>query len=118
MKKLIGSLMVVLVLICFTSVSFAASKSGKPSQEPTVVSTESSNTIMGKIVSLDKAKNEIVVKDGETKTNKTIMVEAQDIKMLKKGLLVKIVLAPGSTDKAGAVEIVKPTPGKKEEKKQ
>lgn len=117
MKKIISSFMVLLALICFTTVTFAASQSSKPSQEKTVVATESANTIMGKIVSLDTMKNEIVVKNDETKTDQTIMVEAKDIKMLKKGALVKIVLAPGSNNKAGAVEVVKPTPGKKEKKK-
>jgi hypothetical protein len=118
MKKIISSFMVLLALVCFTSVTFAASNSGKPSQEPTVTaSTESANTILGKIVSIDKAKNEIVVKDQETKTDKTIMIEAKDLKLLKKGNVVKIVLAPGSTDKAGSIEVVKPDAGKKEKKK-
>jgi hypothetical protein len=118
MKRLIGSLMVVLALICFTSMSFAANK---PSKDPATSTTEmgsSAGTIMGKIVSIDKAKNSVVVKDDETKTDKTIMVEAKDIKKLKKGKLVKIVLAPGSTDRAGSIEVVKAEPGHAEKGKQ
>jgi hypothetical protein len=116
MKKLTGGLIVVLVLVCFTSMAFAASKPNKPSEDtkPAVSSTESSNTIIGKIVSIDKAKNEIVVKDQESKTDKAIFVEAKDIKILKVGNLVKIVLAPGTTDKAGSIEIVKKEKMKKD----
>jgi hypothetical protein len=113
MKRIIVSLMVLLAVVCFTSVTFAATKA-KPSQEPTVATeTESANTILGKIVSIDKAKNKIVLKDQETKTNKTFMVETKNIKMLKKGNLVKIVLAPGSTHKVGSIEVVKPDEVKK-----
>lgn len=115
MKRVIGSLMVILVLICFTSMSFAAQAS-KPSKDPATATTEvgsTAATILGKIISLDKAKGEVVVKDQESKTDKTFVVEKKDLKMLKKGKLVKIVLAPGSTDKVGSIEVVKPEPGKK-----
>jgi hypothetical protein len=118
MKKLTVVLMVLLALVCFTSSTFAGNK---PSEDPATATTEmgsSAGTIMGKIVSIDKAKNSVVVKDDETNTDKAIMVEAKDIKKLKKGKLVKIVLAPGSTDKAGSIEVVKAEPGKAERGKQ
>jgi hypothetical protein len=35
-------------------------------------------------------------------------VEQRDLKMLKKGKLVKIVLVPGTTDKMDSIEILKP----------
>jgi hypothetical protein len=111
MKKLTIGLMLMLALICFTSSSFAASK---PSHDPKVaVATESANTILGKLVSVDGAKNEVVVKDQETSIDRTILAEAKDINGLKKDNLVKIVLAPGSTDKAGYIEMVNPDPGKR-----
>jgi len=111
MKKLVAGLMALLVMVCVTSASFAANK---PSKDPAAVTAaESSNTIMGKIVSIDKAKNAVVIKDQESKSDKTVMVEAKDIGKLKKGELVKVVLAPGSTDKAGSIEAVKPDAGKK-----
>jgi hypothetical protein len=115
MKRVIVSSMVILALICLTTMSFAAD-AAKPSKDPATATTEvgsTASTILGKIVSLDKAKGEVVVKDQESKTDKTFVVEKKDLKMLKKGKLVKIVLAPGSTDKVGSIEVVKPEPGKK-----
>ena len=114
MKKLVAGLMALLVMVCITSASFAANK---PSKDPAAAATvESANTIMGKIVSIDKAKNAVVIKDQESKTDKTVLVDVKDIGKLKKGDLVKVVLAPGSTDKAGSIEAVKPEPGKKAKK--
>jgi hypothetical protein len=119
MKRVIVSLMVILALICLTSISFAA-EAAKPSLDTPTAKTEvgsSLETIMGKIVSINKAKSEIVVKDDESMTDKTFVVKKKDLNKLKKGKLVKVTLAPGSTNKVGSIEIVKPEPGKKEEKK-
>jgi hypothetical protein len=110
MKSLTVGLMALLAMICFTSSSFAASK---PSHDPIVCAIESSNSILGKLVSVDSAKDEIVVKDQETGSDMTILVDAKDSQGLQRDNLVKIVLAPGSTDRAGFIEVVKPDAGKR-----
>ncbi|HOO39538.1 MAG TPA: hypothetical protein PK350_10980 [Deltaproteobacteria bacterium] len=119
MGKIMSSILVVLVVIGFTMTTFAAEAGegkSKPSQEQQVTSTETSAGIMGNIVSINKAKNEVVIKDNETKTNKVVIVEAKEIGKFKKGDFVKVVLAPGSDNKAGYIGKVVVDAGKREEK--
>lgn len=105
MKKFIGSLLVLLVVVCFTSVTFAA-KSGKPSQETMVTSQEMCVVnVIGPIVSIDKAKNQIVVKDQSDKQNKVITVKPEELSKLKKGDVVRFELS--ASPMAQAVEVMK-----------
>lgn len=110
MKKLISSI-AVFALVCFTTMAFAADNP-KPSEQKTTTS-HSTNTIIGKVVSVDKAANVIVVKDQETNTDKTFTLKAKDIAPIKKGNIVKIVLAPGTTNEVGYIYVTTPEKLKK-----
>jgi len=119
MKKLIGSLMVVLALVCFTSMAFAAKGSGnKPSEEAKMPSLAASTTcavnVIGKVVSIDKAKNQIVVKDQYDKIDKTIVAKPSEIAKLKVGDVVKFVLPASNV--ADNLGVLKPDEGKKGKK--
>jgi hypothetical protein len=116
MKKIV-SLIAVVTFVCFTSMAFAAdaAKAPAPAAKPGVVKVETAkpapaqapataqNIITGKIVKIDKAKNEIVVK--EKKVQKTVIVTPEEIGKLKKGEKVKIELGPDG--KAVKIEPVK-----------
>jgi hypothetical protein len=93
MKRLIGSFIVLLLVVGVASVSFAA-KSGKPSQEKMVSSQETCVVnVIGHIVSIDKVKNQVVVKDESDKQNKVIKVKPEELSKLKVGDVVKFALS-------------------------
>ncbi len=62
------------------------------------------DAIRGKIVSVDTTKNEIVIKDKKTGTDKTISANLNDILSLKKDEEVKVILEPG-TNKAKSIKL-------------
>lgn len=94
MKRFIGSFIVLLLVVFVASVSFAAQKGGKPSQENMVVSQEMCVVnVIGHIVSIDKAKNQVVVKDESDKQNKVIKVKPEELSKLKVGDVVKFALS-------------------------
>jgi len=105
MKKLIGSFIVLLAIVSIASVSFAATKS-KPSKEPMVTSQEKCVVnVIGHIVSIDKAKNQIVVKDQTDKQDKVITVKPEELSKLKVGEVVRFELS--ASPMAQSVEIMK-----------
>jgi hypothetical protein len=101
MKKLI-SFAAVLVLVCFTSMAFAAGEpAGTMNGAP---KAEKAQMVWGKITKIDKEKNEITVK--AKKGEKTIVVKPEDIEKLKVGENVKVTLAAG-TNNAEKIEMMK-----------
>ena len=60
--------------------------------------------VQGPIESIDAVKNEIVVKDSASGTDKTVAVHPKIISTLKEGLVVKISLKPG-TNAADTLEV-------------
>jgi hypothetical protein len=111
MKRLIGSFIVLLLVVSVASVSFAAQK-GKPSQEKMVVSQEMCVVnVIGHIVSIDKEKNQIVVKDETDKQNKIITVKPEELSKLKVGDVVKFALS--ASPMAQQVEVMKLDKAKK-----
>ena len=88
MKKIMV-ILVALSLICgVTILSAQAADTAKAK-----VNTE---MVKGKIVSIDAAKNEMVVKENKTGTEKTIAVDPKVISSLAAGEEVKVTLKAGS----------------------
>jgi hypothetical protein len=105
MKRLIGSFIVLLAVVSLASVSFAAEKA-KPSQDNPVVSQETCVVnVIGSIVSIDKAKNQIVVKDQTDKQDKVITVKPEALSKLKVGNIVRFELS--ASPLAQGVEVMK-----------
>jgi hypothetical protein len=105
MKRFIRSFLLLLLVMSITSVSFAA-KGAKPSQETTVTSQEMCVVnVIGPIVSIDKAKNQIVVKDQSDKQNKVITVKPEELSKMKVGEVVRFELS--ASPMAQAVEVMK-----------
>lgn len=69
--------------------------------------------VKGEIVSIDTAKNEIVIKDAKTDTEKAVMVSPKEIATLKKGDQVKAFLKEGTN----TVEKIRVYPAKKKSEK-
>ncbi len=99
MKKALALVVAVLALISFSTFVIAAEKATKPKAA----------VVKGEIVSIDTAKNEVVVKDAKTKTDKTIMVDPKEIANLKQGETVKAILKEGTN----TAEKIKVVPAKK-----
>lgn len=106
MKKLIGSLMVVLALVCFTSLP---AKSEGTSEDSKILPAEATcaASVIGTVMSIDKAKNQIVVKDQYDKVSKTIVVKPSEIAKLKVGNVVRFVLPASNV--ANSIEMLKPS---------
>jgi uncharacterized membrane protein YqgA involved in biofilm formation len=105
MKRLIGSFIVLLAIVSIASVSFAAKDVTSP-KETTVVSQEMCVVnVIGHIVSIEKAKNKIVVKDQADKQNKVITVKPEELSKLKVGDVVRFELS--ASPMAQSVEIMK-----------
>jgi hypothetical protein len=99
MKKALALAIAVLTLISFSTFVVAAEKVAKHKAE----------VVKGEIVSIDTAKNEVVIKDAKTKTDKTIMVDPKEIANLKQGETVKAILKEGTN----TAEKIKVMPAKK-----
>jgi hypothetical protein len=101
MKKILSVAVVVLTLISFATVGIAKEAAKK------------ATVLKGEIVSIDAAKNEVVIKDMKANTEKTVVVDPKEISMLKKGEHVKAILKEGTN----SVEKIKVYPAKKKSEK-
>jgi len=103
MKKLMMVLVAGLVMISFSVVGFAAeeAKTHAPKAKAEVVK--------GEIVSIDAAKNEIVIKEKKTNAEKKIVVDPKEIATLKQGEMVKVILKAGTN----TAEKIKVMPARK-----
>ena len=104
MKK-ISVILVVLLLVCaVATLSFA-----QPPQATGAKKAEAATEIVrGKIISIDTVKNEIVVKENKTGTEKTIAVDPAVISSLKTDENVKVTLKAGNNVAEKVKEIIKP----------
>ena len=90
MKKLMMVLVAGLVMISFSAVGFAAEEA--KTQAPKA----KAEVVKGEIVSIDAAKNEIVVKEKKANAEKKIAVDPKEISTLKQGDMVKVILKAGT----------------------
>jgi len=88
-----------------SQLSFAQTSQGEGAKKA-AVKTE---VIRGKIISIDTAKNEIVVKENKAGTEKTIAVDPTVISSLKTDEAVKVTLKEGSNIALSVKKIVKKT---------
>jgi hypothetical protein len=86
MKKILVVLIAVVALAGFSTLGLAQSAKSTTSK----VTKHVTEAIKGKIVSIDTAKNEIVVKEDMTGVEKTIAVSPKKIAALKVGEEVKV----------------------------
>ena len=105
MKK-ITVILVMLLLICAMSTLSFAQTSRATATKKVEVKTE---VIKGKITSIDIVKNEIVVKENKTGTEKTIAVGPTVISSLKIDEEVKVTLKAGSNVAASVKKLIKKT---------
>jgi len=105
MKK-INIFLFALFLTCGTAISsFAQTPQAIFAKKPKV----NIETIRGKIISIDMAKNVIVVKEDKTGTEKTITIDAKVISSLNMNEEVKVSVKEGSDIAASVKEIHKKT---------
>ena len=97
MKKVLTVAVVLLTLIGFTTLGIAKEAAKKP------------EVVKGEIVSIDTAKNEVVIKNAKANTEKTVVVDPKEIATLKKGDHVKAILKEGTN----TAEKIKVYPTKK-----
>lgn len=103
MRK-ITVILVALIFLCgMSTLSFAQTAQVK-SAKKAEVKTE---VIKGKIISIDTAKNEIVVKDNKAGVEKTIAVDPKAISSLKTDEEVRIRVKEGTNVAESVREIVK-----------
>jgi hypothetical protein len=85
MKKIVTLAAMVLTLICFMTLAIAEEA---VKAKPVV--------IKGEVVSIDTAKSEAVIKNRKTDTEKTVVVDPQELSTLKQGEKVKVILKEGT----------------------
>jgi len=102
MKKTIIAAVALLFLLGLSSFTFA--QGNKP--KITKVTAENVEIIRGKIISIDSANKQIVVKDNKTQTDKTFVVSEKAIKAVNVGDEVKVKVKAG-TNQAVRVKIIK-----------
>ena len=111
MKRVVSSLVVVLMVVAFASLALAA-QSPKPSQEAAMeikyppAIAQCAVKMIGKVESINKKTNEVVITDQEDNAKKTIVVKPEDLKKIKVGKMVMFGLSEGS-NKVEALEVVK-----------
>jgi hypothetical protein len=101
MKKSVIILMALIFAAGLTSVSFAQTKAAKTSSAST-----QAQIVKGKIVSIDKANNQVTIKDASG-TDKTVSVSAAEITSLKTGEEIKVTLKAGTNEAASVKHVVK-----------
>lgn len=106
MNRTVVSIVVLVALFSFTALSFSQTEKVALKK----VAETKADVIHGTIVSIDTAKNEIVVKEKKSGTEKTIVAAPADIAPLKVGENVKAVLKEG-TNTAESLKVVKPHTG-------
>jgi hypothetical protein len=109
MKKVIVIAIVVMSLASFSTFSFAQSQKDKPTKEAVKEVVKSTEVFKGKITSIDPTKNEIVVKNNKTGTEKTFIVDPKEISSLKVGEEVKVTYKTGSNIADSIKKVVKKT---------
>ena len=90
MKKILMVLVAGLVMISFSVVGFAAEGAKAPAPKA------KAEVIKGEIVSIDAAKNEVVIKEKKTNAEKKVVVDPKEISTLKQGDMVKVILNEGT----------------------
>ena len=88
MKKVLFALFLSVAFAGVSLVSFAKAPAAAPSHQL-------KDVVKGKIVSIDEAKSTIVVKSTKTQKEKTITVNAEQLKRVKVGDSVKVMLQAG-----------------------
>ena len=115
MKKLISISMVILALTSFVTIGYAADRSGGGSRmskaeiealKAPLAQPFCSVTVLGRVMSIDKDANSLVVKDQFDNTNKTVYASPEDINSLSIGSTVSFQLSPST--KAENLAIVNP----------
>ena len=86
MKKVIAIVVFILSVMAITHVSFAQIIKKVKTKDPTI----SSLRMRGKIVAIDQAKSQVVVKDDATGMEKTMLVDPKFLLTLKMGDKVKV----------------------------
>jgi len=109
MKKTIAVVIALLFLLGFTNFTFAQEKKPKV----TKVALENVEIIKGKIISIDSANKQIVVRDNKTQTDKTFVVSEKAIKVVKVGDEVKVKVKAGG-NQVVSVKIIRSAPQKKQ----
>jgi hypothetical protein len=84
MRKILAVAVAVLTLISFSTLGIAKEAAKKP------------EVVKGEVVSIDTAKNEVVIKDTKANVEKTIVVDPKEITNLKTGEKVKAILKEGT----------------------
>ena len=113
MRK-ITVILVALLFLCGISALGFAKIAHAPSTKKAQVKTE---VIKGKIISIDTAKNEIVIKNNKTGTEKAIAVDPKVISSLKTDEEVKVTLKAGSNIAEHVKKLVKTTTSTKKSSK-
>jgi hypothetical protein len=103
MKKTIAVVVALSFLLGFTNFTFAQEKKHKA----TKATQENVEIIRGKVVSVDQANKQIVVKDNKTQTDRSFTVSEKVIKVVKVGDGVKVKVRIGGTQ-AESVKIANP----------
>jgi len=107
MKKTIAGIVALSFILGLSSLTFAQT------QKSTKVTSGNVEIIRGKVISIDPANKQIVVKDNKTQTDKTFVVSEKVIKVVKVGDEVKVKVKAG-TNQAVSVKIIKSEPQKKQ----
>jgi len=107
MKKAIAVVVALLFLLGLTNFTFAQEK-----HKATKATQENVEIIRGKVVSVDQANKQIVVKDNKTQADISFTVSGKAIALVKIGDVVKVKAKAGSTH-AESVKIVKSEAKKK-----
>jgi len=105
MRKITVILTALFLVCALTVLSSAQTAQATGSKKPVA----SSEVVRGKIISIDTVKNEIVVKENKTGTEKTIAVDPKVISTLKIEENVKVTLKSGTNVAEKIKEIVKST---------
>jgi hypothetical protein len=105
MKRLIVVLFVLFLVGGMAALSFAQATQVAAAKKAEV----KTEVIMGKIISIDTVKNEVVIKENKTATEKTIVVDAKVISLLKTDEAVKVSLKEGTNIALSIKKLVKKT---------
>jgi len=105
MKKITVILVMLLLMCGMTILGFAQTSQGAGVKKAAVTA----EIIRGKIISIDTAKNKIVVKENKTGTEKTIVIDPKVITTLRIDEQVKVTLKEGSNIAASVKKLVKKT---------
>jgi len=108
MKKAIAVVVALLFLLGLTNFTFAQEKKHKT----TKATQENVEIIRGKVVSIDQANKQIVVKDNKSQVDRSFAVSKKAIAVIKVGDEVKVKVKIGSAN-AESIKVVKSEAKKK-----